>query len=158
MITLQLTFKDDTVADLIKAAAVQGLPFNDYVEWRLNADLDSKAEEQRIDPDETVQQVAKALFREALVQTAAESDDEHTEEGVFYLVEELYKKLRLQPAWEQRDRGNRIMIGKAFKREVDAQQGHGTCLADDGQGPCVRVQFEGRTSQNQARYRTHRTA
>lgn len=156
MITLQLVFKDETVSDLINAAAVQGLPFNDYVEWRLNADLDSKAEEQRVDPDETVQQVAKALFCEALLQPAAESDDEHPEEGVFYLVEELYKKLKLQPAWAHRDRGNRIMIGKAFKREVDAQK-HGTQLSD-GSGWCVKVFFEGRTSQNQARYRTHRTA
>lgn len=157
MITLQLTFKDETVADLISAAAVQGLSFNDYVEWRLNADLDSKAEEQRIDPDETVQQVAKALFREALLQPAAESDEDYVDEGVYYLVEELYKKLKLQPAWEQRDRGNRIMIGKAFKREVDAQAQGGTMISDES-GLCVKVHFEGRTSQNQAKYRTHRSA
>ncbi len=155
MITLQLTFKDETVADLINAAAIQGLPFNDYVEWRLNADLDSKAEEQRIDPDETVQQVARALFKEALEQSAAESDGEYSEEGVYYLVEELYKKLKLQPAWAQRDRGNRIMIGKAFRREVDSQSEGGTMLSEET-GICVKVFFEGRTSQNQARYRTHR--
>lgn len=160
MIAIQLNLHEQTVSDAIGAANLQGLSFNDYVEWRLNVDLDAAVEhgtQPTTVPDQSVEEVAKALFLLALDQPAMEANDEYTVEGRFYLVEDLYKQLEKGSAWNLRDRGNRIMIGKAFKRLVDANnQKHGGIQIDDGR--VMKVIFEKRTSQNQAVYRTHRVA
>lgn len=154
MITVQLTFHDQTVSDTIAAANVQGLSFNDYIEWRLNVELDAAVEARPAEnPDQTVDEIAKALYLVAIEEPAQEFDDDHHEEGRPYLVEDLYKRLGIGNAWNLRDRGNRIMIGKAFKRLVDAQMSGGHEIADGRQ---MKVVLEGRTAQNQAKYRTVR--
>lgn len=156
MITVQLTFNDDTVSDTIAAASLQGLSFNDYVEWRLNVELDAAVADQvrpALPSEQTVDEIAKALYLFALHEPAKESDDNYSTEGRPYLVEDLYKRQGTGSAWNLRDRGNRIMIGKAFKRLVDAQLPGGRQI-DDGRQ--MRVDVDGRTAQNQTRYRTVR--
>jgi len=155
MITVQLTFHDQTVSDTITAASTQGLSFNDYVEWRLNVDLDTAIDQARpaVQPDQTVDEIAKALYFVALDEPAEEVGDDYHEKAQPYLVEDLYKRRGTGTAWNLRDRGNRIMIGKAFKRLVDAQTSGG-CQIEDGRQ--MKVELDGRTAQNQARYRTVR--
>lgn len=157
MLTVQLILSDQTVSDAIGAANLQGLTFNDYVEWRLNVDLDAAIEQKAGQPDQSVDEIAKALFSIALEQPARESSDEYESEGKPYLVEELYRQLESGSAWNLRDRGNRIMIGKAFRRLVDAKNEKGGGVQIDD-GRVMKVMFETRTSQNQAVYRTHRVA
>lgn len=155
MIDLQLKLHERTVLDSIVAASAQGLSFSEYVEWRLNVDLDTAIEAEKAggEIDQTVEDVAKELFRVALDQVAEESDEDIAIKGTLYLVEELYKQLPTRNAWNRRERGNRIMIGKAFKRLVDAQLSGGTQIEDGHQ---VKVIFDSRTAQNQARYKTIR--
>lgn len=159
MITVQLAFHDETVSDTIAAANAQGLSFNDYVEWRLNVDLDAAADQVRPavqPPTQTVDELAKALYNFALEEQAEESDEDYRVEGRLYLVEDLYKRLGTGCAWNLRDRGNRIMIGKAFKRIVDKQGKNGVMIEEERRA--VKVVFIGRTAQNQAQYRTVRMA
>lgn len=147
---------DETVSDTIAAANLQGLSFNDYIEWRLNVDLDAAVVSQAqtsFQSEKTVDEIAKELYLFALEEPAKEDGDNFSEEGKSYLVEDLYKRLGTGSAWNMRDRGNRIMIGKAFKRQVDAQ-GPGGCQIDDGRQ--MKIHVDGRTAQNQTKYRTVR--
>lgn len=155
MIDIQLKLHEQTILDTIVAANAQGLSFNEYVEWRLNVDLDTaiEAEKPSGEVDQTVEEVAQELFHVALDQVAEESDGDMRTKGTLYLVEELYKQRPTGTAWNLRDRGNRIMIGKAFKRLVDAQLPGGIQIEDGRQ---LKVKFDGRTAQNQARYKTVR--
>ncbi len=159
MITVQLTLQAQTVSDMIAASTAHGLSFNEYIEWRLNADLDAAVTLIRPDvrPDQTAEEIAKQLYDAALGQQAEEYGDEHQEEALPYLVEELYKQHGTGTAWNQLERGTRIMIGKAFKRMVDAQLSGG-CQIEDGRQMKVvtQVQPAGHTSQHQARYKTVR--
>lgn len=146
MITVQLQLKENTVADALAAASLNGLSFDAYVEWRLNlADHPASIplETEGADPD--LIHVVRVLMAEAL----REPSDE---DGPEYLVEELYRRTDLAD-WNTRDRGSRIRIGKAFKRLVDAQQAGGQEMGDGRQ---MKVIFVGKTAQNQARYRTVR--
>lgn len=155
MITVQLTLHEQTVSDMITAASAQGLSFDDYVEWRLNVDLDATLDEARpeLGHDQSVDEIAKMLFHAALDEPAEEHSDDHSEEARPYLVEELFKRHGTGAAWNLRDRGARIMIGKAFKRLVDAQLPGGYQIEDGRQ---MKVEPAGRTAQNQAKYRTVR--
>jgi hypothetical protein len=145
MITVTLSFHENTLVDLVKAATSQGLDFNKYVEMRLNADLDQAVEEE---PESSasasldVEEIAKDVFQEALHYPAEKS----------YLVEKIYSRLN-KGEWGRFDRGVRIMIGKAFKRLVDAQLAGGTHL---DHGYQMRVRFLKKTPQNQALYQTER--
>lgn len=155
---IQLSLDEQTVHGTIAAAARQGLSFSEYVEWRLNVDLDTDISVEVQKPSggesaQSVDEIAGSLFRAALEQVAEESDEDNKTTAALYLVEDLYKRRPTGTAWNLRDRGNRIMIGKAFKRLVDAQLPGGIEI-DDGRR--VKVEFDGRTAQNQARYKTVR--
>jgi hypothetical protein len=159
MITVQLVFQDHTVSDTIAAANSQGMSFNDYIEWRLNVDLDTAAEQAlpTAQPDESVENLVNELYRTALAEPAEDdSDEEHVIKAKSYLVEELYKRLATGNPWNLRDRGNRIRIGKAFKRLIDAQGKRGRQLEDGG--PAMQVRYLGKNSQNQAMYKTVRVS
>ena len=156
MITVQLSFHEQTIVDAITAAMAQKVSFNDYVEQLVNVDLDAAVEQapKVEEPEKTVNELAKALFDIALEQLAAESDIDFDEPGTEYVVEDLYKILRPSKIWNLQDRGNRIMLGKAFRRLVDAQHNNG-CVLESGMA--VKVVFEGKTAQNKAIYKTVRT-
>ena len=145
MITVTLSFHENTIADLVKAAISQGLDFNKYVEMRLNADLDQAIEKE---PESSasvsldVEEIAKDVFQEALHHPAEKP----------YLVEKIYGRLN-KGEWSRFDRGVRIMIGKAFKRLVDVQLAGGTQL---DHGYQMKVRFLKKTPQNQALYQTER--
>jgi hypothetical protein len=153
MMTMQLTLHEQTVADTIAAASAQGLSFNDYVEWRLNADLDASLEQIRVPtPDQSIDELARELFLFALEEPAEDTSDEETiVEARPFLVEDLYKRRGIGIVWEQRDRGNRIMLGKAFKRVIDAQAPGGREIDD---GRLMKVVVHSRTAQNQTKYKT----
>jgi hypothetical protein len=149
---IQLIFEEETVAGCLAAAKIQGMTFNEYVEWRLNVDLDAAAEQtQSAGPqDQPVEEIAKALYNAALNEPAEDSSiDDHFTEGRPYLVETLYKRLGAATPWNLRDRGNRIMIGKAFKRLVDTSQ-----AIETEEGRKVIVKYFQKTAQNQALYKT----
>ncbi len=145
MMQISLALHENTVADLIKAASAQGLDFNKYVEMRLNADLDQIVEEDTVANPlkiSDVDEVAKELFNEALNYPANKT----------YLVEKIYARLN-KGDWSLQDRGTRIMVGKAFKRVVDAQLAGGTQLEHGYQ---MKVRFLHKNAQNQAVYQTER--
>ncbi|KFC61893.1 hypothetical protein [Massilia sp. LC238] len=145
MMQVILELHQNTVADLIKAATVQGMEFKKYVEMRLNADLDQVVEEQApanaVSADD-VEDIAQAIFTEALSYPANKQ----------YLVEKVYGRLN-RGDWSVHDRGTRIRVGKAFKRLVDAQSAGGTQLEHGYQ---MKVRFLHKNAQNQAVYQTER--
>ena len=154
MITVQLTLDDQTVSDTIAAATKAGFSFNEYVEWRLNVELDAAIDQAQ--PAEqlsqNVEKIARELLDFASTQQAQDDGDcgEYIVEAKPYLVEDLYKRRKSGTAWNLLDRGHRIMIGKAFKRLVDKEYVH------DVESIQVRIVRDGLTAQNQTRYKTVR--
>jgi hypothetical protein len=143
------------VAELLSAANGSGMNFDEYVAWRLSLPVHDKAAiGVRADPqvEDLSDSIAVSLYQVALEQRAEEVGDDYHVEARPYLVEDLYKLSKFEIAWEHRDRGSRIMIGKAFKRYVGSQT-LGRLLED---GRIVKVEFHSRTAQNQTRYKTVR--
>jgi hypothetical protein len=123
-----------------------GADLNKYVEMRLNADLDRALEVRSVKGqphlEDSVEEIAEKIFKEALSYPVNKP----------YLVEKVYSRLD-RGAWNMHDRGSRIMIGKAFKRLVEAQLPGGTQLEHGYQ---MKVRFLTKTAQNQALYQTER--
>lgn len=143
MITVQITLHEQTVTNTIAAAAQQGLTFDEYIDQRLASDAASPAvyEEGSMDPVDTL---AESLFSAA---TRRKPD------GEMYLVEDLYKDLNLDTLWESRSPGNRIKLGKAFKRVVEKHLTKPAASRPDNTKVRVKA-HDKKTSQNQQLYFT----
>jgi hypothetical protein len=138
MPTLLLTIADKIAISAMQAASAKEMTLDEYVEWCLRSQLNQTNEALLIDSkSQRVEELAKQLFKSALVPNLFTPNDP-------YLVEAIYKRLRLPEKWEDLDRGFRIMVGKAFKREVEAQ-------SKDSK---KRVEFFKKNQQNQALYKT----
>jgi hypothetical protein len=155
MITTHFTLHEQTLLDSLTAAIAQGLTLNEYVELRLNVHLDTAIEltKSREESDQAVDEVAHELFNIALNQMAEDLGDDYEVKAAIYSVEDLYKQRLTGKAWNLLERETRFMIGKAFERLVDAETLARVPSNGDYQ---VKVQFNDRTSQNQARYKTVR--
>lgn len=144
---LMVSLSEKTVAVTAAAAAAKNMTFSAYVEWRLNLDVNTGAEEvvQLVADESLPEKVARATFDVALKARPAD------EGGGTYLVEDLYKHNGMGDLWKSLSRGHRISIGKIFKRLVDDQPSSGTEIAS---GQYTKVERAGLTQQNQAFYRT----
>lgn len=150
MITIQICLQDQTIARAIAEAGKQGLSLDDYIDMRLGSDDGSALGDATVPTAlDTIEELARKLF-DAALERPLEGDE--SEKSDKYLVEELYKQLDLSE-WDTRSVGNRIRLGKAFKRLVLLQLEGGTQLED---GIQVKVEPCGKTVQNQALYRTVR--
>lgn len=158
MITFQLSLTEKIAAQAMQDAVAHDMSFPEYVEWRLNAPMNEAG--QIVTPPALPQnaaEVAGEIFKIALMQPLRDVGTEGDLASRPYLVEALYRQMAVGNEWAELDRGFRIMIGKAFRREVDAQKEHGGKVIDDETGLCVKVMFLRRNAQNQALYRTVRT-
>jgi hypothetical protein len=157
MVTVQITLQLETMSNAAAAAARENMTFDQYVEWRLTAvEQVSNAVNFVGTPmsgDENPEQVARALFKIALDQQAEEAADDYHVEARPYLIEELYTRHFNGKPWTSWTVGNRIQLGRQFKKLVDAQPQGGQQIEDGRQ---MRIEFVGHTKQNQTRYRTMR--
>lgn len=141
MITIQIRLPDATLANAIDAASKRAMSLDDYINMTLQADHTmSDGASHAVDSDETIEQLARILFREAI---------DLPEGGPLFLIEDVYKQLDLSP-WEDRIVGTRIKLGKAFMRLVKQQADGGTVRNGDVR---VRIDPAGKTAQNQQQYR-----
>jgi len=143
MITIQVTLQDQTVANAISAAAQQGLSFDEYVDQRLASDEANVAE----------YDVASVDPVDALAETLFDAATRKEPNGHKYLVEDLYKSLDLDVAWESRSPGNRIKLGKAFKRVVEKNLKAPAVSLPDGTRVRIKA-HDKKTPQNQQPYFT----
>lgn len=143
MITIQINLQDKTVANAITAAAQQGLSFDEYIDQRLSSDESCPVGSEGGSTD-SVDTLAATLFNAATRQAL---------NTPMYLVEKLYKDLNSDIAWEARSPGNRIKLGKAFKRFVEEQSKKPAVQRPDGTKVRVRAHDQ-KTSQNQQLYFT----
>lgn len=157
MITVQITLQLETMSTAAAAAARENMTFDQYVEWRLTtADQVSQPVNfvgATASDDENPEQVARALFKIALDQQAEEAGDDYHVDARPYLIEELYSRHYSGKPWNSWTVGNRIQLGRQFKKLVDAQPKGGQQIEDGRQ---MRIEFVGHTKQNQTRYRTVR--
>jgi hypothetical protein len=140
MVLIQLNLEEHLLAALLAAAAERKSTLNAFICERLAADFGALQEEVKGPSEEDIEELAKALHQVALQQSP---------DGQFYLVEDLYKQFR-PGTWALQGRGSRILLGKAFKRVVDAAPKDGALIS----GKQVRVERVGTTVQNQAKYQT----
>jgi hypothetical protein len=157
MITVQITLQLETMSIAAAAAARENMTFDQYVEWRLSS-VDQGSNPVNLlgssaSDDENPERVARALFDIALEQQAEEHDEDYHVEARPYLIEELYTRHYNGKPWTSWSVGNRIQLGRQFKKLVDAQ-GKGGKQIEDGRQ--MRIEFVGHTKQNQTRYRTVR--
>lgn len=157
MITVQIVLQLETASAAAAAAARENMTFDQYVEWRLTT-VDTVPIPVNYlgtpdTEDENPEQVARALFKIALNQQAEEAGDDYHVEARPYLIEELYTRFYKGKPWTSWAVGNRIQLGRQFKKLVDAQPEGGQQIEDGRQ---MRVEFVGHTKQNQTRYRTVR--
>lgn len=157
MITVHFSLSEKVVHKATGEAIAQGMSFPEYVEWRLSTVPEDSGEEQLLPVQQSAAETAREMFLFALDQPVHATSDEGDMESNDYLVETLYKQMPFSTDWGVLDRGFRIMIGKAFKREVDSQSDGGT-LIDEENGYAMKVRFVGRSPQNQAIYKTERSA
>ncbi|WP_172152067.1 hypothetical protein [Pseudomonas tumuqii] len=143
MITLQINLPDQTLANAIAAATKHGLSLDDYIDMQLSSGDFIPEATPAAPGHEPIEGLAQSLFDSAI---------ELPEDGLPFLVEEIYKQLDLSP-WEARSAGTRIRLGKAFMRLVKAQPEGGRVREDKIQ---VRIDSVGKTAQNQQLYRTVR--
>lgn len=143
MITIQVSLQDQTVAAVIAAATQQGLSFDEYIDQRLGS---AEATTMAYDFGSTdpVDALAETLF------DAATRQDPNRQ---MFLVEDLYKELNLDVEWESRSPGNRIKLGKAFKRVVEKHLREPAVPRPDGAKVRV-IAHDKKTSQNQQLYFT----
>lgn len=157
MITVQITLQLETMSIAAAAAVRENMSFDQYVEWRLSTVDQSVAPVNFVGTpaldDENPEQVARALFKIALDQQAEEAGDDYHVEARPYLIEELYTRYYNGKPWTSWAVGNRIQLGRQFKKLVDAQPKGGQQIEDGRQ---MRIEFVGHTKQNQTRYRTVR--
>jgi hypothetical protein len=157
MITVQVRLPEEVVAAAAADAHEQGMEFDKYVAFRL-IDVGSPFQAAGrkplpVEEEVTASLFASRLFPFALMQQAEESGDDYHVAAVPYLIEELYKRNITGRPWSELSVGIRKGIGKAFKKLVDEQLNGGHEIEDGRQ---MRVEFIGRTNQNQAQYRTVR--
>lgn len=143
MITIQICLQDKTVANAITAAAQQGLSFDEYIDQRLSSDESCTVRSEGRSTD-SVDTLAEALFHAATRRALNKP---------MYLVEELYKDLNFDITWEARSPGNRIKLGKAFKRFVEEQSKKPAVHRPDGTKVRIRAHDQ-KTQQNQQLYFT----
>lgn len=138
MPTLLLNISDNVAIHAMTAASAKAMSLDDYVEWCLSLQNTQANKDLLVNQGpQNIENLAAQLFKKALVPSIFTPDDA-------YQVEAIYKQSGFPKKWEDLDRGFRIMVGKAFKREVEAQ-------SDDSN---VKVVFVGRTQQNQTLYKT----
>jgi hypothetical protein len=157
MMHLQVSLAEEVVATGATAAHERNMEFDEYIAWLILNDADNSnvAHGRPVtrEDEQSAAQLARRLFVFALEQQAEEVDDEHNVEAIPYLIEELYRGNVTGRPWAELSVGIRKAIGKEFKKLVD-QQVKGGCQIEDGRQ--MRVEFTGRTAQNQARYKTVR--
>lgn len=157
MMTVPIPLSERVVHKVTGEAIAHGMSFPEYVEWRLSTVWEDSGEEQSPPIQQSAAETAREIFLFALDQPVHSISQESDMESNDYLVETLYKKMPFSTDWGVLDRGFRIMIGKAFKREVDGQSNGGT-LIDEENGYAMKVKPVGRSPQNQAIYKTVRAA
>jgi hypothetical protein len=140
MITLQVSLPDELVTNAIAAAMQQRLSLDAYIGQCLGGAEPIAPVAGSADP---MQELAEKLFEAAL---------EVPLEAKPYRLEELHKRLALGH-WSDNSTGDRVRLGKAFKRLVDAQPSGGTQLED---GIQVKVTHIGETARHQTIYVTVR--
>jgi len=143
VITIQINLQERTIANLIAIATQQGLSFEEYIEQRLSSDQSCTAGHDAVSTD-PVDALAKTLFDAAAHQAPSTKK---------YLVEDLYKGLKFDVEWESRSPGNRIKLGKAFKRVVEEHLHKPAILGPDGTKVRIKA-HDKKTAQNQQLYFT----
>lgn len=137
MVTLTISLSDAVVCSALARAAELKMPFERYVENRLETE-DEPAEE---DDPNTPMGLAKRLFNLAL---------DRPVDGPEYRLEDLYASTGATD-WREFGAGFRVRLGIAFKRRVQIQYDGGTQLED---GTQVKVVASGKSKRDQAKYRT----
>ena len=154
---LQVSLAEEVVATGATAARERDMEFHEYITWLILNDAENpnvvSGRPVTREEEQSAAQLASRLFVFALEQQAEEVDDDHRVEAIPYLIEELYRRHVTSRPWAELTVGVRKGIGKEFKKLVD-QQVKGGCQLEDGRQ--MRVEFMGRTAQNQARYKTVR--